>query len=296
MQPQGADLVGQSVEACPEGVTVSPSNPRSPRQASALAAAAVTLGLLAATTACTSTASGKNGSGISLVNKGKLTTCTHLPYSPFQFKQDNHVVGFDVDLVDLVADDLGVKQKIVDTPFEGIQSGEDLNTGKCDVAAAGMTITDVREKNLDFSDPYFEATQALLVKKDADYASLADLKGKKLGVQQSTTGEEYARKNAHGVELVQFEDLALLLTAVRTGQVAAAVNDNGVLYDYVAKNPEVKVTTEFDTGEQYGIGVRTGDDALRKKINKVLEAARSDGRYDDLYRKWFHKSPEKAAE
>jgi polar amino acid transport system substrate-binding protein len=258
---------------------------------------AVTLGLLACGTACSSTApTGKNGGGVSLVEAGKLTTCTHLPYSPFQFKRGDHVVGFDVDLVDLVAKDLGVEQKIVDTPFEGIQSGEDLNTGKCDLAAAGMTITDVREKNLDFSDPYFEATQALLVSDDSDLDSLADLKGKKLGVQQSTTGEEYARAHADGVELVQFEDLALLLTAVRTGQVAAAINDNGVLYDYAAKNPEVKVTAEFDTGEQYGIGVRTGNDALRKEINKVIDAAMSDGRYDDLYRKWFHKAPKKPGE
>lgn len=275
---------------------MSPSNPRPQRPASVLAVTVVTLGLLAATTACTSTApSGKNGEGISLVNSGKLTTCTHLPYAPFQFKRHNHVVGFDVELVDLVARDLHVEQKIVDTPFAGIQSGEDLNTGKCDLAAAGMTITDVREKNLDFSDPYFEATQALLVSSDADYDSLADLKGKKLGVQQSTTGEEYARKKADGVELVQFEDLALLLTAVRTGQVAAAINDNGVLYDYVSKNPQVKVTTEFDTGEQYGIAVRTGNDALRKEINKVLKAAKSDGRYDDLYRKWFHQAPKDPA-
>ena len=277
---------------------MSPSNPRISRPARTLAVAAMALGLLASTSACSSTAppGGKNGDGVSLVSSGKLTTCTHLPYSPFQFKQDNHVVGFDVDLVDLVARDLKVDQKIVDTPFEGIQSGEDLNTGKCDVAAAGMTITDVREKNLDFSDPYFEATQALLVSKDSDDDSLADLKGKKLGVQQSTTGEEYARKHADGVERVQFEDLALLLTAVRTGQVAGAINDNGVLYDYAAKTPQVKVTTEFDTGERYGLGVRTGNDALRKEINKVLKAAVADGRYDDLYRKWFHKTPKKPGE
>ncbi|MCF6525131.1 basic amino acid ABC transporter substrate-binding protein [Streptomyces sp. JJ36] len=260
-------------------------------------AATAACGLLAATTACTSTENtGGDGSEINLVSDGKLTTCTHLPYEPFQMKQDGEVVGFDVDLVDLVAEDLGVEQKIVDTPFEGIQSGEDLNAGKCDVAAAGMTITDVREKNLDFSDPYFEATQALIVKKGAGHDSLDDLKGKKLGVQQATTGAEYAKKNAEGVEKVQFEDLALLLTAVKTGQVAAGINDNGVLYDYVKNNPDTEVTTEFETGEQYGIGVRTGNDALRKKINEVLAQAKKDGRYDKIYKKWFGQGPEEQGE
>ncbi|GGJ87569.1 basic amino acid ABC transporter substrate-binding protein [Streptomyces camponoticapitis] len=251
-----------------------------------------TAAALVAMTGCTSTeTSGSDGSKVELVKSGKLTTCTHLPYEPFQSRQDNKIVGFDVDLVDLVAKELKVTQEIVDTPFEGIQTGEDLNARKCDVAAAGMTITPVREENLDFSDPYFEATQALVTKKGAGYDSLASLKGKKLGVQQGTTGEEYAKKNGKDVETVQFEDLALLLTAVKTGQVDAAVNDNGVLFEYVRKNPDTEVTAEFETGEKYGVGVRTGNDALRAEINKVIKAAQSDGRYDAIYKKWFPAAP-----
>ncbi|QHY95765.1 ABC transporter arginine-binding protein 1 precursor [Streptomyces sp. S4.7] len=253
-----------------------------------------TAAALVAMTGCTSTEStATDGSKVELVKSGKLTTCTHLPYEPFQSRQDNKIVGFDVDLVDLVAKELKVTQEIVDTPFEGIQTGEDLNARKCDVAAAGMTITPVREENLDFSAPYFDATQALVTKKGSSYDSLASLKGKKLGVQQGTTGEEYAKKNGKGVETVQFEDVALLLTAVKTGQVDAAVNDNGVLFEYVRKNPDTEVTAEFETGEQYGVGVRTGNDALRKEIDKVIKAARSDGRYDEIYKKWFPAAPKK---
>lgn len=251
-----------------------------------------TAAALVAMTGCTSTEStATDGSKVELVKSGKLTTCTHLPYEPFQSRQDNKIVGFDVDLVDLVAKELKVTQEIVDTPFEGIQTGEDLNARKCDVAAAGMTITPVREENLDFSAPYFDATQALVTKKGSSYDSLASLKGKKLGVQQGTTGEEYAKKNGKGVETVQFEDVALLLTAVKTGQVDAAVNDNGVLFEYVRKNPDTAVTAEFETGEQYGVGVRTGNDALRKEIDKVIKAAQSDGRYDEIYKKWFPAAP-----
>lgn len=252
----------------------------------------VAAGLLAGCTSLKPT--GAHGSKIQLVMPDKLTVCTHLPYSPFEFKKSGEVVGFDVELMDLVAEELHAEQEIVDTPWEGIQSGEDLNAGKCDVAAAGMTVNDVREKNLDFTAPYFDATQALMVKKGAPYSSLEDLKGKKLGVQASTTGEEYAEKlNPKGVERVQFEDLGLLLTAVKTGQVDAAVNDNGVLYDYVGQNPGTDITAEFETGEKYAFGVRTGNDALRKRVDEVLKKAHSDGTYDKIYEKWFGTAPKK---
>ncbi|WP_030071155.1 ABC transporter substrate-binding protein [Streptomyces natalensis] len=253
---------------------------------SVLAAVAVLAG-------CTSTASGGNkSSGPDLVSAGKLTTCTHLPYAPFQVKKDGAIVGFDVDLVDLVAKDMGVRQEIVNTPFEGIETGQDFTIRKCDLAAAGMTITPAREKVMDFSDPYFNATQALLTKKGKPFKKVEDLKGKKLGYQKATTGGIYAKAHGKGVELVEFEDLGLLLTAVKSGQVDAGINDNGVLFDYVKKNPDTAVTAEFNTGEHYGIGVRTGNDALRKKINAVLKKAKSDGRYDRIYKKWFGTTPQ----
>jgi polar amino acid transport system substrate-binding protein len=231
------------------------------------------------------------GSGIELVKEGQLTNCTGLPYEPFEFEKDGQIIGFDVDLVDLVAKELGVKQSVLDTPFEGIQTGAVFNSGTCDLAAAGMTITDTRKENFDFSDPYFDATQALVVKKGSGITDFESLHGKKLAVQNSTTGQEYATKNAHDVELVNFEDLGLLLTAVETGQVDAGINDNGVLYDWVKKKTDFEVSKEFNTGEKYGIGVRKGNTKLRDKINEVLKKAKDDGTYDKIYEKWFGKKP-----
>ncbi|MEV0372882.1 basic amino acid ABC transporter substrate-binding protein [Streptomyces sp. NPDC050636] len=242
---------------------------------------------------CSSTKSdGKKSSGLELVSPGTLKTCTHLPYAPFQVKKDGKVVGFDVDLVDLVAKDLGIKQEIVNTPFEGIETGNSFTIRKCDLAAAGMTITPERDKVMDFSDPYFNATQALLTKKGKPFKKVEDLKGKKLGYQKATTGGIYAKEHGKGVDLVEFEDLGLLLTAVKSGQVEAGINDNGVLFDYVKQNPDTEVTAEFKTGEQYGIGIRTGNDALRKKVNAVLKKAKSDGSYDRIYKKWFGTTPQ----
>ncbi|MGW9477175.1 basic amino acid ABC transporter substrate-binding protein [Saccharomonospora azurea] len=234
------------------------------------------------------------GGEITLMREGALTTCTHLPYKPFQFTEDGKTVGFDVDLVDLVAEDLGVKQEISDVSFESIESGAALDTGQCDLAAAAMTINDVRAKVMDFSEGYYDANQALLVKKGSDITDLADLKGKVLGVQLGTTGEQYAEehKEEFGYTTRQFEDLALLETAVKTGQIDAGINDNSVLYDFVKSNPDVEVTTEFETGEEYGIAVRKGNGALLAKVNEVLDAAKQDGRYDEIYEKWFGKKPE----
>ncbi|MFC5056803.1 transporter substrate-binding domain-containing protein [Saccharothrix xinjiangensis] len=255
------------------------------------------LALAATMTACATrvdTGSQGDGSTISLVKEGKLTTCTHLSYKPFQYTEGGETVGFDVDLVNLVAKDLGVTQEIFDTPFDNITSGSAFSTNDCDLAAAGMTINEARQEAIDFSDPYFDASQALLVKKDSGIKDLTTLKGKRLGIQQDTTGEEYGRANAeaNGYEVVEYEDLPLLTTAVRTGAVDAAINDNGVLYDYAKEFPDTEVTTEFDTGEQYGIGMKKGNTALQAKVNDVLKKAKESGEYDRIYEKWFGKKPE----
>ncbi|WP_229660890.1 basic amino acid ABC transporter substrate-binding protein [Marmoricola endophyticus] len=249
----------------------------------AVSTAALALGL----TACGSSG-GTTESGVSLVKSGTLSVCTQLPYKPFEFQQGSDVVGFDISLMDELAKQLGVKVAVVQTPFEGIQSGQALNTKQCDIAAAGMTITDARKKVIGFSDPYFDATQALLVKKGGA-KTLDDLAGKTIGVQQGTTGEIYTKKNApKNANIRVFEDLGLLTTAVKTGQVDAAVQDNGPLLDYAKTNTDTEVTAEFDTGEQYGFGVsKNGGDKLKDAADKMLSEVKDDGTYDSLYKKWF---------
>jgi polar amino acid transport system substrate-binding protein len=243
------------------------------------------------------TSGGAAAAGVTLIASGKLTTCTHLPYPPFQENDDQgKTVGFDVDLIDLVAKKLGVEQGIVDTPFEGIKSGQDLSTGKCDVAAAGMTITDERKKAILFSVPYFDATQALAVKTDSTVATLADLKDKKLGAQAATTGLDYAKSKqaANGYQIVEFQDFATQTQALTTGQVDAAINDLPVWSDAIKKKKAAaKVATQFDTGEQYGFGMKLGNDALKKVVDDIITSSKSDGTYASLYTKWIGQAPPK---
>ncbi|KGN33709.1 ABC transporter substrate-binding protein [Knoellia sinensis KCTC 19936] len=233
-----------------------------------------------------------NASGVTTVADGKLTACTHLSYKPFEHKEGADVVGFDVDLTDLVAKKLGLEQEVVDIEFATITSGAAFAAKKCDIGYGATTITDERKKAVLFSDPYFEATQALIVKKDSGIKDLAGLKGKKLGVQTDTTGQSYAEENkaANGYTPVVFEDLPTQLAGVLAGRVDGAVNDNGPLLDYVKDNPTTEVVTEFETGEQYGLMVKKDDPNAQKIIdaaNEALKEAKADGTYNTIYKKWF---------
>jgi len=264
------------------------------RRTRILAATTATAGLLLVA-GCASDDDGGSGTktaagGVELVKAGQLTTCTHLPYPPFQSEIDGKVQGFDVSLIDLVADDLGVKQEILDTPFENFKTGAFLNSGECDVAAAGMTITEERKKNVDFSDPYFDATQALLVDKDSGITSLADAKAKKvkLGAQAQTTGEDYAK--SQGFDPVSFESSDAVLNGLRSGQVKAVVIDYPVVQGWLkdkANSDAFKVAEQLNTGEQYGFTVKKGNTKLLAAINKALADAKADGTYKKLYEKWI---------
>lgn len=228
-------------------------------------------------------------SGIELVKEGTLTVCTHLPYEPFEFTEGGEVVGFDPGVLEIAAKAEGLEMEVLDVAWETITTGEALNTEQCDVGAGAMTINDERAAVMDFTDPYFEATQALMTKTGAGITSLEDLAGKKVAVQDGTTGSDYVRENApKDTEIISYEDSSLMQQAVLTGKVDAGVNDNGLLNYFVSENPEVEVVTEFQTGEEYGFSVKKGgNDELLAAIN---DAIASDD-YDAVYEEWFGTAP-----
>ncbi|MEU3982643.1 transporter substrate-binding domain-containing protein [Streptomyces sp. NPDC026672] len=263
------------------------------RRARVLAATATAAGL-ALVAGCSSGDSGGTSNtaagGVRLVKAGQLTTCTHLPYPPFQSEIDGKVQGFDVSLIDLVAKNLGVKQQILDTPFENFKTGAFLNSGQCDLAAAGMTITEERKKNVDFSQPYFDATQAVLADRKSGVTSLADLKakGRKLGAQAQTTGEDYARSK--GLDPTSFASSDAVLNGLRTGQVQAVVIDYPVVQGWLkdkANAAAFQVVDNLNTGEQYGFTVKKGNAKLLAAIDKALTDAKADGTYKKIYEQWI---------
>ncbi|HSE09975.1 MAG TPA: transporter substrate-binding domain-containing protein [Nocardioidaceae bacterium] len=229
-----------------------------------------------------------------LIESGALTVCSDMPYQPFESMKDGEPVGFDIDLVREVATDLDLRLEMKDTDFDAIQSGDALNSDQCDVAISAMTITGERARVLDFSSPYFDASQALVVAKGSGIGSLDDLGGERIAVQSGTTGELYVTDNAPSTaKLMPLEDADAMQEALTSGAVAAAVYDNTVVGDVVADNPDLEVAAEFDTGEQYGMAVKkNGNVDLLRSINKVLASLEGNGGYDRIYTTWFGGSQE----
>ncbi|HEY0186758.1 MAG TPA: ABC transporter substrate-binding protein [Cellulomonas sp.] len=252
-----------------------------------LPAVVATALLLASCSSSDDAAGDASTGGVDLVSAGTLTLCTNPPFEPFVTEEDGEIGGLDVALATEVADDLGVQLTVRSTAFEGLQSGADLDTGACDIIAAGITITPERAAKIDFSEPYFDADQGLLVPEGSDLDSAESLAGKKVGVQQATTGETWAQDN--GLETIQFEDLGLQIQALKTGQIDAAVNDVAVLGTFVGDGYEI--SANFSTGEQYGIGVKQGNTAMLDAVNSTLDRIRADGTYDALYTEYIGAAP-----
>jgi polar amino acid transport system substrate-binding protein len=223
--------------------------------------------------------------GVQLVNAGTLTLCSDIPYEPFEFVQDGENVGLDIDLAQATADDLGVELEVITTAFEAIQSGSALDTDQCDIALSGMTITEERASQMDFSKPYLKDNLALMTKKDSDITSIEDLQGEKAGVQQATTGEAYATDN--GVEPVQFEDAGLMTQGIQSGQVDAVIANISTIYAATEADDSLTLVEEYDTGEVIGAAVKMGNTALLEQFETTMTDLRETGEYDDLVDQWF---------
>ncbi len=187
-----------------------------------------------------------------------------------------------------IAKGLDLDLTLKDQSFDGLQSGLALNSSQCDIVSAAMTITEEREENVDFSDPYYDSKQSLLVPTGSDVKSIDDLAGKKVGVQQGTTGKTYTEKNApESAEVVSFPSDAEMYPAIQAGQVDALLQDLPVNLEHM-KDGKFEIVEQYETGEQYGFAVREeGSEALLEAVNEELQKLRDNGTYDDLYNKYF---------
>ena len=210
------------------------------------------------------------------------------------------MVGFSHDILKAAGEKEGIKLNFVNTPFEGIFAN--VEKGDSDIALASITITDERKQRVDFSDPYFEATQMIVTaEKGSDVKSFKELKSRSVSVQNGTTADlilqDLQGKNSGTIK--RFETMPLAFKELISGGVDATVGDNGVVQNFVANNPNVKLNTLVDPEfpkEQYGFAFRKnrGDD-LREKINKGLASIKADGTYAQIEAKWFNKGKDAAS-
>lgn len=216
---------------------------------------------------------------------------TDAAYAPFESQNDKgEIVGFDIDVVTAIAAKAGIEVKFVNTPWEGIFNT--LAQGDRDFLVSAITITDERKQSMDFSNPYFDASQLIAVRENSKVAKFDDLKKLKVGVQTGTTGDEVVTKllGKNSTNVKRFESTPLALKELEAGGVDAVVADNGVVENYVANNTTAKFKTVSDssfTPEQYGLAVRKGNTELLEKLNKGLADIKADGTYDQIYAKYF---------
>jgi polar amino acid transport system substrate-binding protein len=236
-----------------------------------------------------SSASGDLG----LISSGTLTVCSDVPYPPFEnFDKSTSTgfAGFDVDIVNAIAEQLDVDVQIKDSDFNALQSGLALNSGQCDMAASAMTITPEREEKIGFSDGYYDSEQSLLVPADSSITSIDDLDGVKVGVQKGTTGESYANEHASGADIVVFPSDGEMYSAIKAGQVEALLQDLPVNLDH-QNDPKAagqfKVVETYDTGETYGLAMKKTNTGLIDAVNSALEKMKSDGDYKKIYDSYF---------
>jgi polar amino acid transport system substrate-binding protein len=229
--------------------------------------------------------------GVTLIDDGTLTICSDIPYTPFEFYEDDNpdeLTGFDVEIVDGMALALGVETEWVTTPFDGIIPS--LVAGNCDMIGSAMTITEERAEQVAFTEGYFDSEQSLLVRvaDENTYTDLESLAGKTIGVQSGTTGETYANENKpEGATIKAFEGGEELFTALTTNDIDAALQDFPVNYVAAQDNPDLVITATFPTEEQYGFALTQENTALVAALDAALAELRSSGAYDTIYDTWF---------
>ncbi|NMA54965.1 MAG: basic amino acid ABC transporter substrate-binding protein [Firmicutes bacterium] len=242
-----------------------------------------------------------NGEDGGLAEKAVIKWGTNAAFPPFESinPQTGEVEGFDKDLADIIGEELGVEMEVVDTSFETLFAG--LESKKYDLVIAGVTIKTSRLEKMDFSDPYFEAGQVIVVR--ADYDEIEDeydFAGKRIGVQISTTADDFVSDMQAGEEdyegtpidikeIKRYDNYPQAFLDLQHGNIEAVVVDEPVGKPYVQEHGDkVKlVSDEPFIKEKTAIAFRKGDTEMVEKINAILAKIMEDGRYDALVEKWF---------
>jgi len=239
-----------------------------------------------------STSSGGEGTSAEAGGGEPLTVGSDIPYPPFEQGKAGNYTGFDIELMEAIGEKIGRTPEFQDTSFETIF--RDVAQGKFEAVISAATITEEREKAVDFSNPYYLSEQAVLVKEGSSVKSLEDLEGKTVAVQQGTTGQELAKEELGGSEIRPFPEGPDAVNALKAGTVEGVIIDAPVAQNAVEKSGGIEIAEKVPTEEEYGIAVAQGETELLEEINKGLEEVLEDGTYKTIYEKWFHLEPPKA--
>lgn len=225
--------------------------------------------------------------------KKVLKVGTDAAFAPFEYMDKGKIVGFDVDFLAAVMEEAGYKHKLDNIGWDPLFAS--VQGKQIDLAISGITINDDRKQTYDFSIPYFESTHMIVFKEGTDIKSAEDLKGKKIGVQNGTTGQLAAEKVVGANNNIsKYDTTAVAFMALENNDVEVVVTDNVVASEYTKNNPNSKVKAIEDKdsfeSEFYGL-MFPKDSKLKAEFDEAIEAVIESGKYAEIYEKWFGKEP-----
>lgn len=215
----------------------------------------------------------------------KLVMATNAAFPPYESVEGNEIIGIDPEIAKLIADDLGRELVIEDMAFDSIIAA--VQSGKADIAMAGLTVTEDRKQNINFSDPYTEAAQVIVVKKDSPVASPDDLEGKTVGVQIGTTGDIYAGDIADAT-IERYSKYFEAINALNQDKIDAVIVDREPAKVFVSDSDELKMIDKEFTLEEYAIGVAKENTELLDQINASLKKLQESGEIDKIINKYIN--------
>lgn len=217
--------------------------------------------------------------------EGKLTMATNAEFPPYEYREGEKIVGIDAEVAGLIADKIGLELEIVDVEFDSIIPG--VQKGKYDMGMAGMTVNEDRLKKVNFSSTYAKGVQVVIVKEDSTIASIDDLKGKKIGVQQGTTGDIYASGDFGEDNITRYLNGALAVEGLNSGKVDCVIIDNEPAKSYVSANKGLKILDTEYANEDYAICFAKENEELQKMVNDALEELIEDGSLQKVIDKYI---------
>lgn len=215
---------------------------------------------------------------------GKIVMVTNAEFPPYEYHENDTIVGIDADIARAVAEQMGVELEIQDMAFDSLIPA--IQSGKADFAAAGMTVNEDRLKNVDFTDTYAQAAQVIIVKTDSPIASPDDLTGKKIGVQTGTTGDIYA-DDIENAEVQRFNKGMEAVMALNQGKIDAVIIDREPAKVFVKENEGLKILDEAFTEEEYAIAVKKGNTELLEKMNAAIKELKESGELQKIVDKYI---------
>lgn len=238
--------------------------------------------LLAAAMTCSLFGCKKAGK---LKENGKLIMATNAEFEPFEYMENGKIVGIDVDIANKIAEDLGLTLEIQNMNFDTVVTA--VSSGKADIAIAGLTKTPDREKSVDLTDSYYDASQVIIVKQDnSEITDSNSLKDKKIAVQKGTTGDELASKLTADSNMIRFSASTDAINELKNGKADAVVIDSFPAKVFVKQNTDLKIVGDNLSTEQYCMAVRKGNTELQKDVNAEIKKLKENGTIDEIIKKY----------